>query len=150
MTEPTSYSNLPTTPLEPGEEVLHSFHPDRAAYSRDHAWMAAIAMALGMAILWLIGSPHIWTGAVGGLAAIALRGFYVASDELAVRWDLTDRRLLGPLTRAVRLGDIAAINTLASAVQIVTGTGDKHLLKYQADTAATKALILRVQAGGRP
>jgi hypothetical protein len=150
MTDHAAYSNLPTTPFDPGEEVLHSFRPDRATYVRDHANMAAVAMGLGMLILWLIGSPHIWTGAIGGLAAIALRGFYVASDELAVRWDLTDRRLLGPQTRAVRLADIAAIRTLASAVQIVTHGGDKHLLKYQADTAATRALILRVQAGGRP
>ncbi len=40
-------------------------------------------MALGMVILWVLDNPHVWTGAIGGLAAIALRGWYVASDELA-------------------------------------------------------------------
>ena len=77
-------------------------------------------MALGMGVLWAMGNPHLWTGAVGGLAAIAVRAFYVASDELQARWDLTDRRLLGPQTRAVRLAEIATVRRLGSAVQVVT------------------------------
>ena len=89
----------PTTPLATGETVQHSFSADRHTYVRDHTWMAALAMAVGMPILYLMGNPHVWTGAVGGLAAIAIRAFYVASDELAARWDLTDQRLLGPQTR---------------------------------------------------
>ena len=139
---------VPSTPLAEGEEVQHSFHPDRGTYIRDHTWMAALAMAGGMAILWGMGNPHVWTGAIGGLAAIVLRGWYVASDELAVRWDLTDRRLLGPQTRAVRLGEIKTIRVLGSAVQVVTRSGDKHLLKYQADRDDTRARIERAQAGG--
>jgi hypothetical protein len=103
--------------------------------------MAAAAMGIGMAILWAMGNPHIWTGAVGGLAAVALRGAYIASDELAVRWDLTNRRLLGPGGRAIPLSQIKTLNTLGSAVQIVTHTGDKHLMKYQSDPATTRARI---------
>lgn len=140
---------IPTVPLSEGEELLHSFYPDGATYYRDHARLAAAAMALGMAALWLIGNPHVWTGAVGGLAAVAVRAFYVASDELGVRWDLTDRRLLGPQTRAVRLGEIAELRTFGSAVQIVTRSGDKHLLKYQADRDATRNRIKVAMAGGR-
>ena len=143
------YDNTPTAPLLEGEELLASFHPERATYRRDHATMAAIAMAAGMGILWAIGNPHVWTGAIGGLAAVALRGWYVASDELAQRWDLTDRRLLGPGGRAIGLREIEAINTLVSAVQVVTRSGGKHLIKYQPDAKATKAAIERVQAGGR-
>ena len=86
----------PTTELSPGEKLVASFHADRAAYWRDHAWIAAAAMAAGMAILWAVGNPHVWTGAVGGLAAVAVRALYLASDEVRGRWDLTDRRLLGP------------------------------------------------------
>ena len=67
-----------------------------------------------------------------------------------MRWDLTDRRLMGPGTRTIGLREIKAVNTLGSAVQVVTLTGDKHLIKYQSDAKATKALIERVQAGGRP
>ena len=137
------YSMVPTTPLASGERVLHSFTPNRATYWRDHAWLAAAAMALGILALWIAGNPHVWTGAVGGLAAVAVRAFYVASDEMQARWDLTDRRLLGPQTRAVPLAQIETLRSLGSAVQVVTRTGDKHLLKYQPDRAAT---ITRIKA----
>jgi len=138
-----SYRLTPSTELSPGETVQQSFLADRSAYIRTHSWMAALAMAAGMGILWAIGNPHVWTGAIGGLAAIILRGWYVASDELKVRWDLTNMRLLGPQTRAVRLGDIKDINVLGSAVQVVTQSGDKHLLKYQADRDATHEALRR-------
>jgi hypothetical protein len=137
-------SLTPTTTLLEGETVQDSFTTDRATYWRDHAWMAALAMAIGMAILWVMGNPHVWTGAVGGLAAVAIRGGYIASDELGLRWDLTDRRLLGPGGRVVQLGEIKALNKLGSAVQIVTHTGDKHLIKYQKDGTATRARIERI------
>lgn len=144
------YANTPDAPLSAGEKVLISLLPDRATYLRDHAAMAAIAMGVGMVLLWLLGNAHVWTGAIGGLAAIALRGWYVASDELAQRWDLTNRRLLGPGGRAVGLGEIKSVNSLMSAVQVVTHAGGKHLIKYQPDGKATKALIERVRAGGNP
>lgn len=134
-------SMTPTTALVDGERVLVSFTPDRAAYWRDHAWMAALAMAAGMGILAAMGNPHVWTGAVGGLAAVAVRAFYLASDEMTARWDLTDRRLLGPGGRAVPLRDIARVRGLGSAVQIITRGGDKHLIKYQADRAGVAARL---------
>ncbi len=142
------YTLTPTVPLEEGERVLHSFRPDRRTYVRDHAWMAAIAMAGGMAILWMMGNPHVWTGAVGGLAAIVVRGWYVASDELGVRWDLTDRRLLGPARRVARLGEIKEMRALGSALQVVTVAGDKHLLKYLDDRNAVRARIEAARPGG--
>lgn len=144
------YELTPTAPLHEGEELLASLSPDRATYLRDHAIMAAIAMAVGMVILWAMGNPHVWTGAIGGLAAIVLRGWYMASEELKTRWDLTDRRLLGPGGRAIGLKEIKEINTLMSAVQVVTLSGGKHLIKYQPDGKATRALIERARAGGRP
>ena len=136
-----SYSPTPDATLEPGETVAESFRPDRGTYIRDHAWLAAIAMAIGMGVLWLMGNPHLWTGAVGGLAAIGVRGGYLASEELSVRWDLTDRRLLGPGGRAVPLDRIDKVNILASAVQIVTIGGDKHLIRYQKSPRRTRASI---------
>ena len=138
----------PSATLLDGERVLHEFHPDRSTYWRDHAWMAALAMAGGMAILWMIGNAHVWTGAVGGLAAIAIRAWYVASDELGMRWDLTDRRLLGPAGRAIALKDIEKLNVLGSAVQVVTRGGDKHLMKYQSDRDATRARIEGAMGSG--
>lgn len=138
----------PQTEPEEGERVLRSFTPDRATYWRVHAWLAAVAMALGMAALWALGNPHVWTGAVGGLAAIAVRAFYLASDELKSRWDLTDRRLLGPGARAVPLDRIDKVRTIAGAVQVVTTGGDKHLIRFLPDPAAAAAEIRRARAGG--
>ncbi|MBF9057564.1 hypothetical protein HKCCSP123_00035 [Rhodobacterales bacterium HKCCSP123] len=138
----------PSTGREPGEHLLAQFPADRATYWRENAWLAAIAMAGGMGILWGIGNEHVWTGAVGGLFAIAVRALYLASDETKMRWDLTDRRLLGPGTRAIALENIAQVNSIFSAVQVVTVTGDKHLLKYQPDAKATKARIEAARTGG--
>jgi hypothetical protein len=147
--DPTSTRTAfaPTTSLEPGERVLARFRGDRETYWREHAWLAAIAMAGGMAILWALGNPHVWTGAVGGLLAIAVRGLYLASDETKMEWHLTDARLLGPGPRAIALGNISAVRSLFSAVQVVTVTGDKHLLKYQADPAGVIAEIEAARAG---
>ncbi len=128
-------------PLDPDETVRHVFHADRGTYWRDHAWMAAGAMALGMAILALMGNPHVWTGAVGGLAAIALRAFYLSTEALEAEWTLTDRRLLGPGPTAVALRDIAKVRGIGSAVQVITRGGDKFLLKFQADRRAAEARI---------
>lgn len=140
----------PDTPLLPGETVIRSFTADSATYWRENAWLATIAMAGGMGILWGLGNEHVWTGAVGGLFAIAVRALYLSSDETRMRWDLTDRRLLGPGTRTIALAEIAKLNTIFSAVQVVTVSGDKHLLKYQADTGAVTAAILAAKTGGPP
>jgi hypothetical protein len=133
--------------LRDGETLLAEFAPDRRSYLRDHAWMAALAMGAGMVILWAIGNPHVWTGAIGGLAAIALRGWYLADEEMAVRWFLTTQRLTGPGEREVALSDIAKLRSLGTAVQVVTRSGDKHLMKYQEDRDATLAQLR--QAGVR-
>lgn len=147
--DPTSTRTafVPATGLEPGERVLARFTGDRETYWREHAWLAAIAMALGMGVLWALGNPHIWTGAVGGLLAIAVRALYLASDETKMEWHLTTERLLGPGSRAIALDNIATVRSLFSAVQVVTATGDKHLLKYQSDTARVIAEIDAARAG---
>lgn len=123
------------------------FRPDRATYIRDHAWLAAVAMAGAMAVLWAIGSPHVWTGAVAGLAAVAFRAWFLASEDLAVEWRIEDGALSGPQGRSVPLSEIAELRTLGSAVQVVTRGGDKHLIKYLADREAVRAEIER--AAGR-
>ncbi|MFY0308895.1 hypothetical protein ACFMBG_03220 [Leisingera sp. D0M16] len=126
--------------------AAQEIRPDRGAYVRAHAWMAAIGMGGAMAVLWIMGSPHIWTGAIGGLAAISLRGWYMASEELAVVWTLTETTLTGPAGRSVPLAQIGTVRTMGSYVQVVTKGGDKHLIKYQADPAATLNAIERAKA----
>jgi hypothetical protein len=115
--------------------------PDRATYIRSHAWMAALGMGGGMLVLWLLGNPHVWTGAIGGLAAIVIRGWYMASEELAALWVVQKGHVLGPMDRKIALTDIAGMRSLMGNVQIITHGGDKHLIKYQSDPDATIALI---------
>ncbi|WP_367647141.1 hypothetical protein [Ruegeria arenilitoris] len=123
-----------------------TFAPDKGAYVRTNAWLAAGAMAGAMLVLWLIGNPYVWTGAPAGLAAVGVRAWYLASEELVANWQMTDTTLTGPGGRSVPLNQITAVNIMGSFVQIVTKGGDKHLIKYQADPAATKAAIERAMA----
>ena len=139
----------PNSPLADDEEVLISFCTDRATYTRTNAWMAVAAMAGGMGVLWLLGDPNIWAGAVGGLAAVAVRAFYLMSEALSMRWDLTNKRLLGPAGRSIRLQEIKTLKKFATVVQVITTTGDKHLLKYLADPTETIRRINAAQNGGR-
>lgn len=118
------------------------FVADRQAYIRSHTWLAAFGMGGAMLVLWLIGNPYFWTGAPAGLAAIAMRGWYLASEELSVVWEIENGALISE-PRRIPLHQIDAVNTMGSFVQIVTKTGDKYLIKYQADPAATKAEIER-------
>ena len=123
-----------------------TFTPDKGAYVRTNAWLAAMAMAGAMIILWLIGNPFAWTGAPAGLAAIGLRAWYLASEELVAKWEMTDTTLIGPGPRKVTLSQIKTIKTMGSFVQIVTKGGDKYLIKYQADPGVTKSVIERAIA----
>lgn len=119
---------------------MTEFPPDREIYLRDHAVMAAIGMGAAMLFLWIMDNPHVWTGAVAGLAAITLRGWYMASEELARIWVLEDGQLrLGDTS--LPLGQIETARPILSAVQVITRSGDKHLIKYQSDPAATARMI---------
>ncbi|MFW2540994.1 hypothetical protein ACN2XU_00025 [Primorskyibacter sp. 2E107] len=119
------------------------FLPDRRTYIQSHATLAALAMGGGMAILWLAGNPHVWTGAIGGLAAVALRGWYLIDEALAEVWTMDETTLHGPNGRIVPLAQIAKLRTLGSAVQIITRSGDKHLIKFQ---SAPKAVTARIES----
>ena len=121
------------------------FTPDRDAYIRSHVRLAAICMAGAMAVLWIIGDANIWVGAVAGLAAIGLRGWYLMSEELAVVWKIEGDALTGPAERHILLNQISQVRSMGSFVQVVTSSGDKHLIKYQADPAATVATIDRAR-----
>lgn len=128
---------------------MTEFRPDKDTYIRTHAVMTALAMAAGMVILWLLDNPHIWTGAVGGFAAVVVRGWYMASELLEEVWTLDSKGLKGPYQRSVTFSNIDKVRTLAGAVQIVTKSGEKHLIKYQEDPQSVVAQIneARAQAG---
>ncbi|MBN2907507.1 MAG: hypothetical protein JXJ18_12430 [Rhodobacteraceae bacterium] len=143
------YEPATRAPLNLGETVIESFHAARATYVRDHVILAALGSLGAMGVLLAMGDPNFWVGTVAAVAAIGVRGAYLASDDLTARWDLTQTRLLGPQGRAVRLDRIARLNSLGSAIQIVTQDGDKHLMKYLADKAAVKARIEAAQRTAR-
>ncbi len=129
-------------PLEPGEEVRATFLPDPARYTRDHVMLAALFIVLvGVGFVFLGKTNEIWIGALGVILAIGFRYVFFRSEVFARRWQLTDRRLIGPQGRQVRLGDVKEVRSLMGDVQIVTRGGDKHLIRYQADPQAVIARI---------
>jgi hypothetical protein len=128
---------------EPEEAPAHGdarevFRPDRDRYIRDHLWLAALGMVGATAVLWALGNAEFWVGAVAALLAVAVRGWYLASEELARRWELTPAaiRAVGPdgtHERSVPIVEVDQVRKLGSAVQVITRGGDKLLLKYMAE-----------------
>lgn len=132
-------------PLQVGETVLAEFRADRIAYWRGHLIMAVVlGTAAGVFLIWQ-GNPYPVAGPFGAVLAIGARAAYLASEALSDVWRLTDRRLLGPGGRAIALGQVHTARPFLGAVQITTTTGDRHLVKYQADPAATAARILQAR-----
>jgi hypothetical protein len=127
--------------LDPGEKVIAEFGPDRATYWRGHIMMAGIGGLVALVVLLLMGQAAPWVGPIGAFAALGIRGWYLASETLALRWHLSNRRLIIPGGRAFGLGEIVQAKPFFGNVQIVTRAGDKHLMKYMADAPAVIAAI---------
>lgn len=123
----------PLPSLADGETLVARFSGNPATYIKEHIMLAAIGAVGATAVLMAMGNPHAWTGAVGALLAIAIRGVYVYSEAIGHTWQLTDKRLLSPAGMTIRLSDVADVRTIISAAQVVTRSGDKYLIKYQAD-----------------
>lgn len=129
------------TPLQEGESLIAEFRADRVVYWRSHLIMAVVlGAAAGLFLLWQ-GNPWPVAGPFGAVIAIGARAAYLASEALTEVWRLTDRRLLGPGGRAIPLAQVRSAKPFLGAVQITTATGDRHLIKYQADPAASAARI---------
>lgn len=117
------------------------FRPDPAAYLRAHAIMAlAGGVAAGLALI-LLGNADPWVGPVAALAAIGIRAAYLRSEALAEVWTLTQTHLTGPGGRSIPRAQIVQARPFLGAVQIVTATGDKHLIRYLPDPAAAARAI---------
>jgi hypothetical protein len=130
------------TPLQEGETLIAEFRADRMAYWRSHLIMAVVlGTAAGLFLLWQ-GNPWPVAGPFGAVLAIGARAAYLASEALTETWRLTDRRLLGPGGRSIPLAQLRAARPFFGAVQITTTTGDRHLIRYQADPIATTSRIL--------
>lgn len=129
-------TNLDAPILEPGETILETYRPDRGRYWRDHGVMAVGLMALAGGVLWVIDSPYPAIGSLGAILAVGVRAAYLSSETLNLSWSLTDRRLVLPGgQRSVLLTDLERIRPFLGDVQVITRSGDKHLLKHMADAA---------------
>ncbi len=131
--------------LAPGETLIARFQGNRSTYIKEHVMLAALGSVLMVGALMAMGNPHAWTGVVGAVAAIALRGAYLLREQTGFVWTLTNRRLIGPTGSAILLENITAVNTIFTATQVITIAGDKHMLKYQKDAKDTKARIDRAR-----
>lgn len=141
------YESATRAEMQTGEQVIARFGADRATYIRDHVVMAVVLSLGAMVVLHFMGEVW-WVGAPAACAAIAVRGVYLASEDMHAYWELTNRRLIGPQGRQVWLSDVTALRHLGSAIQIITSGGDKHLMKYLADKHAARDTINRHMTGG--
>lgn len=138
-----------STDLAEGEKVITEFRPDPQIYWRTHLVMAVILGILaGLVLLWQ-GNPYPVVGPAAALLAIGARAAFVASEAMAEVWRLTDRRLLGPGGRTVALTHLLSAQPFFGAVQVVSTTGDKHLMRYQSDPP-TVSFLLMTAAGRKP
>lgn len=136
--------------LQGDEKLLTTFAPDLHSYLKSNAILAVIAAAGGGAALVALGSPYPWTGPLAAILAIGFRAAFLKSEVMQEDWRMTNRRLLGPGGRIVPLSQVKEARTFLDAAQIVTRAGDKHLIKYQADAAATVTAILKARDARNP
>jgi len=128
--------------LADDETLVAAFTGSRETYIKEHIMLAALGSVGAVAILMAMGNPHSWTGVVGAVLAIGIRGVYVASEQIGMTWQLTDRRLITPAGVSVPRSEIERVRTIFSAAQVVTRKGDKYMIKYQADPQGVADTIM--------
>lgn len=133
--------------LDPGELLITSFRADPATYWRSNGIVALVAGVIAGVALVYGGNASPWVGPMGAVLAIGARAAYLRSEAMAEEWRLTNRRLIGPGGRIAPLSSLKLARPFLGAVQLVMAGGDKHLIKYQADAAATVAAIENARAG---
>ncbi|MCF6272332.1 MAG: hypothetical protein L3J37_03940 [Rhodobacteraceae bacterium] len=126
--------------------VLARFSGEKSTYIRVHIIMALSGAVLISGALALAGNPDWWVGIVGSFAGIAMRGFYIASEQLGFEWVLTKTGLVSPNERTIGLDEIKSVRSLFGSVQVITRAGDKFLIKYQATPEIVIAEIERAIA----
>lgn len=133
--------------LADGETLVARFTGNRTTYVKEHVMLAALGSVGAAGALIAMGNPHYWTGPVGAVFAIAVRGFYVASEQIGMTWQLTDRRLITPSGMTVPRSEIENVRVIFSAAQVITRSGDKFMIKYQSDPRAVADTILGRRRG---
>ena len=132
------------------EHILEEWHADRRAYIRDHLVIAAVGTVATCLVLFWMGNADWWVGVIAAPAALAVRGVYLASEELAMIWQMTPQEVRGSQGKRVALSEIEKVRSLGSSVQLVTRGGDKHLMKYMSNPAAVKTAVARAAGVALP
>ncbi len=109
------------------------FSGNKAVFIRVQVIMALIGAALITGGLYLADNPNWWVGIVGSFAGIAMRGYYIADEQLGFEWVLTPTHLNSPSERRVALNEIETVRSVLGSVQVITTAGEKFLIKYQAE-----------------
>ncbi|MCA8881427.1 MAG: hypothetical protein KDA73_16070 [Rhodobacteraceae bacterium] len=131
------------------EAVRARFPASRAAHVRGQVVLAALAAIFAAVALFALGSPHVWMGPFGAVLAIGARGIYLAPDEISQCWTLTANGLIASDGRTAALREIDTVRRLGSAVQVVTRSGDKFLLRHLSSPQAACARIAQATEGGK-
>ncbi|RYH10911.1 hypothetical protein [Tropicimonas sp. IMCC6043] len=124
-----------------GETVLAEWQADRSTYIQDHVIIAVIGAVICSAVLIWVGNSSFWVAFVAAPLAVAVRGVYLASEELTQTWVLTNDTLTSSNGKRIPLVQVKSVNRLGSAVQLVTHAGDKHLMKYLPDPKSVRTRI---------
>lgn len=132
----------PIPALADGETLLATFTGSKSTYIKEHVLLAALGSVLAVGVLIWMGDPNYWVGPIAAVLAIGVRGVYVASEQIGMTWQLTDHRLITPTGMGVRRSDIAKVNTVFSAAQVVTTSGDKFMIKYLDDPKGVATTIM--------
>ncbi|ARE40220.1 hypothetical protein RGUI_2079 [Rhodovulum sp. P5] len=140
------YDPKAQTLIEEGETVVATFQADRPTYLKSHAILAVVAGLGATLALGLIGNPYPWVGIVAGVLGIGVRGAFLMSEELAATWTLTEAAIYGPGGRRLLLENLAKVRKIGNAVQLVTPSGDKHLIKFVGEP---DAVVNRIEAAKR-
>jgi hypothetical protein len=132
----------PLPALADDETLVARFTGNLTTYIKEHVMLAALGSVGAAGVLIAMDNPHYWTGPVGAVFAIAVRGVYVASEQVGMTWQLTNRRLITPAGVSVPRGEIEQVRTIFSAAQVITRKGDKYMIKYQPDPKAVAETIM--------
>lgn len=144
MAEEIRKSRLDDTVFTPesGEKKLREIRADKGVFWRDHGVMALLGMVGAGLVLMMIGSDHVAIGSLGAVLALGVRGAWLYSEQMRHFWVLSTARLVGPGGREAYLMELETVRRLFGDIQIITKSGDKHLIKHVANAEAVVAEIL--------
>lgn len=128
---------------EQGEKQLREIRADKGVFWRDHGVMALLGMIGAGVVLSVVGSDHVAIGGLGAVLALGVRGAWLYSEQMKFRWVLSNMRLVGPGGREAYLLELETVRRLFGDIQLITKSGDKHLIKH---VAHAEKIVAEIEA----